>query len=239
MLQRSSELYFGASVVGPRHRAQRRPNEDCWLGARGAFGTLVVVSDGLGSRSDARKGSRMACRAVLTAVRAWHKAGEDELDELLGRIQPLWLRLIAPSRADDCAATCLFALSDSDGKVHMAAIGDGLALLRKADGLEWVVGPRTDGFSNETDALGLTSSWTLRSFTFKGGDVAVLATDGVADDLLPHRIGDFVQWLMDDFAPLPPAPRWRALQRELKNWPTPLHSDDKTLVVLALREGDA
>jgi hypothetical protein len=41
---------------------------------------------------------------------------------------------------------------------------------------------------------------------------------------------------MDDFAGMTPSQRWRALQRELKDWPTPHHTDDKTLVVLAQRE---
>lgn len=234
--RRTSDDYFGASAVGPQHRAEGKPNEDSWLGARGAFGTLVVVSDGMGSRRDARRGAQMACRAVLDAVRAWHKAGASSVEGLLAHIERFWLELIAPSRARDCAATCLFALAHSRGQVHIAAIGDGLALLRTARGLEWVVGPRAGGFANETDALGGATSWTTRSFPREGGSVVLLATDGVADDLLPERIDGFVQWLMDDFAGMAPAQRWRALERELKDWPTPHHTDDKTLVVLAPRE---
>ncbi|RKG56898.1 protein phosphatase 2C domain-containing protein [Corallococcus sp. AB011P] len=234
--RRPPDDYFGASTVGPRHRSEGKRNEDSWLGARGAFGTLVVVSDGMGSRREARRGAQMACRAVLKAVRAWHKAGAHGLDELLVRIEPLWCSLIAPSIARDCAATCLFALAHVHGQVHVAAIGDGLALLRTQRGMEWVVGPRASGFANETDALGHSASWASRSFPRAGGDVVVLATDGVADDLLPERMNGFVQWLMDDFAGMAPSNRWRALQRELKDWPTPHHTDDKTLVVLAQRE---
>ena len=52
------------------------------------------------------------------------------------------------------------------------------------------------------------------------------------DGMAAHR---FVQWLMDDFAGLAPGQRWRAVQRELKHWPTPHHTDDKTLVVLVQR----
>lgn len=236
MSKRSPDEYFGASVVGPRHHAENKPNEDSWLGARGAFGTLVVVSDGMGSRREARRGAQMACRAVLAAVRAWHKAGARDLNELLVRIEPVWCSLIAPSSAHDCAATCLFALAHVHGQVLVAAIGDGLALLRTSRGLEWVVGPRAGGFANETAALGHSTSWMSRSFPRTEGDVVVLATDGVADDLLPERIDGFVQWLMDDFASMAPGQRWRALQRELKEWPTPHHTDDKTLVVLNQRE---
>lgn len=228
--------YFGASVVGPRHRAESKPNEDSWLGARGAFGTLVVVSDGMGSRREARRGAQMACRAVLHAVRSWHKSGAHHLDDLLVRIEPVWRSLIAPSTARDCAATCLFALAHAHGQVHVGAIGDGLALLRTRRGLAWIVGPRSGGFANEAAALGHSSSWTSQSFPRARGDVVVLATDGVADDLLPGHIDGFVQWLMDEFSGMAPGRRWRALQRELKDWPTPHHTDDKTLVVLMQRE---
>jgi serine/threonine protein phosphatase PrpC len=227
-------------VVGPSHRSEGKPNEDSWLGTHGAFGTLIVVSDGLGSRSEARKGAQMACRAVLDAVRAWHRAGTGAVADLLQRIEPLWLERIAPSIARDCAATCLFALAHARGHVHVAAIGDGMAFLRtRAGRLEWVVGPRASGFSNDTDALGRASSWTHRSFPRAVGEVVVLASDGVSDDLLPDRIGDFVVWLMDEFSTLPAQRRCQALRRELTEWPTPRHNDDKTLAVLAQREGVA
>jgi hypothetical protein len=60
----------------------------------------------------------------------------------------------------------------------------------------------------------------------------VLATDGVSDDLDTSRIGDFIRMLVTEFAPLAPPQRWRELCRELTEWPTPHHLDDKTLAVL-------
>lgn len=228
--------FFGATVAGPCHRAERRPNEDSWLGVRGAFGTLVVVSDGMGSLGQARLGARMACQAVLDAVRQWHKSGAGGLGELLARVEPAWRARIAPWAAHDCGATCLFALAQPGGQVHVAGLGDGMALSCTSQGLEWIVGPRADGFCNETAVLGQGLPWTTRSFPSAGGDVVVLATDGVADDLLPERAEAFVEWLVGSFAPLAPSRRWRALQHELREWPTPHHTDDKTLVVLTQRE---
>jgi hypothetical protein len=62
--------------------------------------------------------------------------------------------------------------------------------------------------------------------------MAVLATDGVADDLISEKLDAFCNWLVDDFLDLNPLKRWRRLQTELRNWPTPGHIDDKTLAVL-------
>lgn len=179
----------------------------------------------------------MACRAVHDAVRSWHNARTETVEDLVRRIEPIWLQRIAPSAARDCAATCLFALAHASGHVHVAGIGDGMALLRTRDGLlEWVVGPRTSGFANETEALGQSAPWACRSFAHADGSVVLLASDGVADDLLVDRIDGFLTWLMDEFATLSPSRRWRMLRRELTAWPTPGHTDDKTLVVLAQRK---
>lgn len=229
---RRAGIYFGASVAGPRHCAERKPNEDCWLGAKRAFGTLIVVSDGMGSRSEARRGSRMACRAVLDAVSAWHKESAKTFDDLLSSIEPRWLDLIAPASARDCAATCLFALMHTNGNLYVAGIGDGMALTQHHGSLTWTIGPRTSDFGNETKALGSGASWTRRDLQSPSGNVVVLATDGVADDLVTERIPGFVQWLVEVFAVLQPYPRWRALENELKNWPTPRHTDDKTIAIL-------
>lgn len=130
LARRSGVDLFGASVAGPAHRALRRPNEDQWFGASGPFGSLVVVSDGLGSKSQARHGAKKACIATLRAVRAWHKAGTCSIDDLVGRIEPLWLEEIAPFDRADCAATCLLALAHVGGWAYLAALGDGMVAVR-------------------------------------------------------------------------------------------------------------
>lgn len=239
MARRSCVDYFGASVAGPAHRALRKPNEDQWLGASGAFGSLVVVSDGLGSKDRARHGARKACIATLRAVRAWHKDGAGSLDDLIARIEPLWLEEIAPFDRSDCAATCLLALAHHDGRTYMATLGDGMAVVRTRGAIERVEHPRASRFSNETQSLASGGVWAKRCFECAEIDIAVLASDGVSDDLRPDRLADFVAWLKDEIAAFQPVARWRSLQRELNEWPTPRHLDDKTIAVLAWPNGGA
>jgi len=224
--------HFGASVAGPAHRALRRPNEDQWLGVSGAFGSLVVVSDGLGSKSQARHGAKKACVATLRAVREWHKDGTHSLDDLVGRIEPLWLEEIAPFDRSDCAATCLFALAHVGGGAYFAALGDGMVAVRMRGLIERVEHTRGSTFSNETQSLGSGGVWAMCCHKHSEIEMAVLASDGVSDDLRPDRLDDFVLWLKDKFTHLPPLARWRSLRRELAQWPTPRHLDDKTIAVL-------
>jgi hypothetical protein len=228
---------FGASVTGPAHRAARRPNEDAWLGTRGAFGTLVVVSDGLGSRPQARRGSRMACLAVRDAVRHWAAAEGAPPGHLVRLVELLWRLRIAPSPPEECSATCLFALVRPAGELLVAGIGDGMVAVRvEGQATQWVLGQRGQGFSNQTAALGASrtvEAWSVRTFDTRARPVAVVAaTDGVSDDLLEDRLEGFVSWLLETFTPLEAERRWRELSRQLRAWPTHNHLDDKTLAML-------
>jgi hypothetical protein len=43
------------------------------MGGQSKFGTFIVISDGLGSKPNARQGAKMSCRAVKDALRHWEK----------------------------------------------------------------------------------------------------------------------------------------------------------------------
>jgi hypothetical protein len=146
-----------------------------------------------------------------------------------------WLKSISetcdPSQA---ASTCLWAVAPLEGALLVGQGGDGIAVVRAPNGTVKVLAKR-DGFANETDALGLSGGvqWhTLCRPVLEPGTAVLLATDGVSDDLDPGRIGEFVEMLTTEFGHLPPRNRWTALRRELAEWPTPHHLDDKTLAVL-------
>ncbi len=227
---------FGASVRGPLHRSEGRPNEDAWLHARGPFGSLAVVCDGMGSRPNARAGARAACAAVKEAVSRWSKVDDAPLSHLSYLVEVLWRLRLHPTPPDSAATTCLLALATINGKCIVGGVGDGLALVRTGPALRVIVGDRGEDFANETKGLGASKgprAWTLAEFPPTDAErVAVLATDGVADDLLPGRLDGFCDWLIDSFEPLAPRERHNRLAAELRAWPTPGHLDDKTLAVV-------
>lgn len=227
---------FGASVRGPLHRNEGRPNEDAWLHVRGPFGSLAVVCDGLGSRPNARAGARAACAATKEAVSLWSRTDDAPLSYLSHLVEVLWRLRLHPTPPDSAATTCLLALATINGKCIVGGVGDGLALVRTGSELRVIVGDRGEAFANETKALGASAgprAWTLAEFPPTDAErLAVLATDGVADDLLPERLDGFCDWLIDSFEPLAPRERHSRLAAELRAWPTPGHLDDKTLAVL-------
>lgn len=227
---------FGASVRGPLHRREAKPNEDAWLHARGSYGALAVVCDGLGSKPNARTGARAACVAVQEAVSRWSKADDAPLAHLSDLVEVLWRLRLHPIPPESAATTCLLALATSEGRFIIGGAGDGLALLRVGPTLEVIIGDRGDDFGNETRGLGASTgprTWTLAEFPPTDAErVAVLATDGVADDLRPDRLDGFCDWLIDSLEHLSPRARHSRLAAELRAWPTPGHLDDKTLAVV-------
>ena len=228
---------YGASVRGPAHKRDGVPNEDAWLRAEGSFGSLIVVCDGMGSRPHARLGARAGCVAVREAVKRWTRANEAPLLYLAHLIEILWRLCVHPYLPRDAATTCLLALARKNGEWVVGGIGDGLVAVKTGfTPVSVVVGDRTDGFSNETSALGLfpcARAWQINLLPpTKMARLAVIATDGIAEDLVPEKIDGFCQWLVDNFRDLDPKQRWRQLIAELRAWPTPRHLDDKTIAIL-------
>ena len=227
---------FGASVRGPLHQSEGRPNEDAWLHATGAFGVLAIVCDGVGSKPNASVGSQAGCLAVKEAVLRWTRVEGAPLSLLPHLIEVLWRLRVHPLDPSTAATTCLLALARTTGPWVIGGVGDGLALARTGEVLRTVVGGRSHGFSNETSGLGVPGSrraWRLEELApTKLDRMAVLATDGVSDDLVPEKLTGFCDWLAESFLQLSRAERWRKLAAELRAWPTPGHLDDKTLAVV-------
>ena len=228
---------FGASVRGPHHIAEGLPNQDAWAKFHQGWGDGIVVSDGVGSKPFSSFGSHAACLAVEFAARACCTSGEIEHNALFSNIQANWLRLVAPLEPRDCAATCLFALH-LDGVIHLGMLGDGLAAIAKSDGSVVSLSEnKTQGFSNITTALSSKVSakdWQYLSLPGEQCIAVLLCTDGVADDL--DNADGFVSSFAETHRTLAPVSANRRIHEMLENWPTPKHSDDKTLACLCSEE---
>jgi hypothetical protein len=225
---------FGASVIGPGHIATGKPNQDAWAPFHHAWGDGIIVSDGLGSKPFSDVGSDAACLAVACAIHTCRGKAEIGHDFLSDRIKNNWLSLIAPLEPRDCAATCLFAFRMDDGVVRMGMLGDGLVAAVKPDGVVVSLSDdKTEGFSNITDALSshvTERDWKWLSFPENDCQSIVLCTDGVADDL--EDADGFVKEFSNTHRHLSSVSAARRAREMLENWPTPRHSDDKTIACL-------
>jgi serine/threonine protein phosphatase PrpC len=229
---------FGASVIGPGHVAAGLPNQDAWASFHHVWGDGIVVSDGLGSKPFSDFGSRAACLAVARAVHSG--SGKPDLDRsmLSDRITRKWISLLAPLTPRDCAATCLFAFRLNDGVVHMGMLGDGLVAVVRGDGtIASLSDDKSEGFSNMTDTLSpdvTVRDWRWLSMPEEDCQSIVLCTDGVSDDLSDAT--GFVKEFSEAHRCLASVSAARRAREALQKWPTPKHSDDKTIACLFWEE---
>jgi len=231
---------FGVSVIGPKHIREGKPNQDSWTTAHHTWGDGIIVSDGVGLETFSEYGSDAACRAAVCAARAYSNKTETEQSFLSGRIKSNWLSFIAPLESHDCSATCLYAFRFSDGTIKLGMLGDGLiAVLKNDDTVLRFTEDKTDSFSNLTSALSknITSSgWRFYTVQENFCQAVLLCTDGVSDDLTDTDsfVRDFVAYTVNS-ACISASRNTRIM---LENWPTPKHSDDKTIACLFRKELD-
>jgi hypothetical protein len=131
----------------------------------------------------------------------------------------------------------LIAFACHTGEWVVGGIGDGLvAVMTEDQSVLRIIGDRGDDFSNETISLGSSpglKAWKLSLLPSTPCErIAVLATDGIADDLNIDKLDGFCSWVVDKFQNMDSAARWRQLASELRAWPTPKHLDDKTIAIL-------
>ena len=228
-------LIAGASVRGRAHRRAGQPNQDAWTKWLGVQGAGIAVCDGLGSRPHSQRGAQAGGRAVRDALRPWLRAEGVSTDALVRLTHLFWGLKIAPLAPAECATTCLFAHLRPDGRLLFGGIGDGLVLVRDACGQVQGTSDTPRDFSNETPALGVSKAitdWRLHEVQFGPGSIAVLATDGVSEDLVFERRADFAAFVVERIGPMEPSARSIALRRLLHEWPTKGHIDDLTLAIL-------
>ena len=224
-------LLHGASVIGPGHIASGQPNQDAILMRHRSDSWLAVVSDGMGSRPHSDFGSKCATRAVLAAVKSLSFDVTDK--DFIHFIYKYWLSLLGDTRANDAVATCLVAWGLASGEARLFQLGDGAVIYHGVDSGVLVSRDKA-AFGNETTGLGASrkySDWCCRTVMLDVEHHAIaLLTDGISDD-----VSDTSGFLEHTALQLRTKGRrygksW--MQKQLEEWPTPAHSDDKTMALI-------
>ncbi|AHV95632.1 PP2C family serine/threonine-protein phosphatase [Paenibacillus sabinae] len=232
---------WGASMIGPLHIKRKLPNQDAWFARQYKWGDVVAVSDGLGSRPRSDIGSTAAVQAVVDAARICGGYPEERVTEFLQLIHAIWLMRIAPYKAGDCGATCLFVIR-AGGRSLMAQLGDGLIVAHgERTEPRLLFDDKEDAFVNMTAALNRDfdgAAWRTLVSDARLYDAFLLCTDGISEDLVPEKRVEFAKELYAAYRGIPAPERRRDIRRWLKEWPVPRHTDDKTIACLYREQVD-
>lgn len=218
------------TVAGPKNIRAKKPNQDSVLEKKWQNHWLIVVCDGLGSKSYSGLGSKLACKAVAKVLSDISFDVPEK--QVAKKIYEHWLYLLKciniPSKK--AATTCLFAWGDQSGNVRLFQLGDGV-IAYQSQRFYILSENKSELFGNQTEALGVSTRWDdwfYREVSLDTmNDGIMLVTDGISDDV-------------DDFEGLyfslkrknlrlnkRQSKKW--IKYQLNHWATPHHVDDKSI----------
>ena len=236
----SQWITWGVTTIGPLHIKSGLPNQDAWLSRKYKWGEIIVVSDGVGSRARSDIGSEAVCKSVVQASKFLFKSKKIkieniQIEDFLRLIHSIWLVNIYPYSPQECSATCLFTIRNED-KLLLGQLGDGLIIATSTDSNTKMLNDmKEDSFSNVTYSVGSDfhfEQWKHAILDANKYDSIILCTDGISDDLIPGSEDAFAKGLYEEYGNCKPRKRYYEILRWLKNWPTPKHTDDKTIACL-------
>lgn len=238
----STMVSFGCSVTGPGNTKRTSACQDAW-GRRSwrlsaGVASAIAIADGMGSKSESRTGARAATTCALNAARRWTELPSVGTDWLIRWFEAEWRYSLGTLDPKECCTTCWLIVSAPGLGVLVMGLGDGLAVLAEENGeLQCISGREPENFTNETAALGThhkASDWKVSFFPDNGRNrTAILATDGVADDIKDDKLDSFVDWIRSTGELKNPG---RGLRRALERWPVKAHSDDKTIAAMSFKK---
>jgi len=222
------------SVIGPGHLSDNLPNQD----AIGHFISneywAIVVCDGMGSRIHADIGSIIAIQSIKAVLK---KSDFDAPSKtVIAEFYQHWLNTLKQRaiKPNDAVTTVLIAWGDHQGHFRFFQLGDGVICTTKTNYTKTLI----DEFSNLTTGLGLSKQygdWTVGHGALSAQDNAILLmTDGISEDITEHC--DFTEALATYSSNRSPRRVKKHLKDMFVSWPTPFHTDDKSLAMVILND---
>lgn len=221
-----------ASTIGPGHISDKLPNQD----AVGHFINdnywAIAVCDGMGSRIHADIGSTTAIQSIRSVLK---KANFDtSAKTVIAEFYQHWLNTLKRRgvKPNDAVTTVLIAWGNKAGRFRFFQLGDGVICTTKTNHTKTTI----DEFSNVTTGLGLSKKyedWTVGYGALSAQDnVILLMTDGISEDITEQcEFAEALAAFSSDKSP-------RRVKKHLKNmfvsWPTPFHTDDKSLAMVII-----
>ena len=225
-----TELLTGSTLIGKNHIKWNIPNQDALLFTQYDYGNILVVADGVGSEEHSELASHASTLAVddtFRDVASGVLLPDDVVDALCNNFESR----LRETTDEPLSSTVLFCVHLRDQGLFVGQIGDGVCagyingerflLAAKESPFTNVVVPLTPGCPPER--------WLIMRFPDVSDVQLLLATDGIADDILPGKESDFAVFLISMIEKTDPEQKEGKLSEILSNWETPHSNDDKTI----------
>jgi len=227
---------FGHSEIGPSHVKNNMNNQDAWCIKYFDWGEVIVVSDGVGSKSQSEFGSKAVCRAAIKLSHYWHENINYQAERLLEKFHEYWIDALEERDPSECSCTSLWVIHCHD-LIFMAQLGDGLlSFISPQSEVGFLIDDFNEtSFSNQTFALQekhYEYQWNWKVSSAQDFTSFLLMTDGISDDLLQEQKASFVKGVVEHYSIMAEEQAKKEIMGWLKSWPVPNHQDDKTIACI-------
>lgn len=216
----------GISIKGSYHDV----NQDSYLCKPYKDGYVMVVSDGMGSKSLSHFGSKCICESVYDVVSNYtFDLDVISFKDIIYVCYDEWKKRLSDYEIKQCYATLLVAVIRKN-KISAARLGDGFLAVYTDGKVTCLYDKKENYFANETDCLKeeldreKVEIVEIEYSEFQG---AVSCTDGVEIGTMQEEdISNFTREFVDEYSNQYRDEVIAEIETWLKDWPG---MDDKTL----------
>lgn len=216
----------GISIIGSYHDV----NQDSYLSKPYKDGYIMVVSDGMGSKSLSHFGSKCICESVYDVVSNYtFDLDVISFKDIIYACHEEWKKRLSNYEIKQCYATLLVAVIRKN-KISAARLGDGFLAVYTDGKVTCLYDKKENYFANETDCLKekldreKVEIVEIEYSEFQG---AVSCTDGVEIGTMQEEdISNFTREFVDEYSNQDRDEVIAEIETWLKDWPG---MDDKTL----------
>ena len=220
-------IFGGISIMGSYHNV----NQDSFLCKPYKDGYIMVVSDGMGSKSLSHLGSKCICECVYDVVSNYaFDLDVISFKDIIYACHEEWKKRLSDFDIKQCYATLLVAVIRKK-TIKAARLGDGFLAIYADGKVTCLYDKKENYFANETDCLKENldrEKIEIVKIEYSKYQGAVSCTDGVEIGTMQEKdIIGFTQAFVDEYSNKEKEDVIEEIESWLEDWPG---MDDKTLV---------
>lgn len=216
----------GISIMGSYHYV----NQDSFLSKPYKDGYIMVVSDGMGSKSLSHFGSKCICESVYDVVSNYtFDLDVISFKDIIYACHEEWKKRLSDYDIKQCYATLLIAVI-REKTIKAARLGDGFLAIYADGKVNCLYDKKETYFANETDCLKENlerEKIEIVEIEYSKFQGAVSCTDGVEIGTMQEKdITGFTKEFVNEYSNKEKDEVIEEIESWLKDWPG---MDDKTL----------
>jgi len=216
----------GISKIGSYHKK----NQDSFLCKSYNDGVILVVSDGMGSKSLSHYGSRCLCESVYDVI---SKCSYDidiiSFKDVIFACHEEWKKRLKEFDLSQCYATMLIAVIRKNN-IKVARLGDGFLSVYIDNKIYCLYDKKDSYFANETDCVREVldrDKIEIGEFDYQLFHGAIACTDGIEiGTMQEEELINFTREFVEEYSNRENAEVVLKVEQWIDDWPG---ADDKTL----------